>query len=163
MQCAAIKQAAVKLLPPAAKLVKRIARGRSEGGPAVLRDWIGTWTQAMVPHQTATWTAATIAPLDCGPKKPEPGQHLPQPCPRKLRSISLAGVLMKLTESCASEQHIDKLLKSVEPTYLGLGTPDAAALIVRIVSAGLGERHGSGTQGKAGRCRHPANRSGEPL
>ena len=25
-------------------------------------------------------------PLDCGPKKPEPGQQLPQPCPRKLRT-----------------------------------------------------------------------------
>ena len=40
---------------------------------------------------------------------------------------------MKLTESCAIEQHIDRLLKSVEPTNLGLPTPDAAALIVRIV------------------------------
>ena len=40
---------------------------------------------------------------------------------------------MKLTESCIIEQHIYRLLKSVEPTNLGLGTPDAAALIVRIV------------------------------
>ena len=39
---------------------------------------------------------------------------------------------MKLTESCVVEQHIDMLLKGVEPTNLGLGTPDAAALIVRI-------------------------------
>ena len=102
------------------------AVGRSEGGPAVLRDWMGTWTQATVPHSTAKpWTAATIAPLDCGPKKPEPGQHLPQPCPRKLRPIALAEVLMKSTESCVIEQHIDRLLKSVEPTNLGLGTLDA--------------------------------------
>ena len=92
MQCAAVKQAAAKFAPPPAKLVKRMARGvvmaaeprpngwrnadiaaigRSEGGPAVLREWIGTWTQAMVPRSTAKlWTAATIAPLDCGPKKP---------------------------------------------------------------------------------------------
>ena len=69
MQYAAIKQAAAKFLPPPAKLVKRMARcvvlaaepgasgwrnadiaaiGRSEGGPPALRDWIGTWTQAMV-------------------------------------------------------------------------------------------------------------------
>ena len=35
-------------------------------------EWIGTWTRAMVPHYTAKlWTAATMAPLDCGPKKPE--------------------------------------------------------------------------------------------
>ena len=110
------------------------AIGRSEGGPAVLREWIGTWTQAMVPHSTAKlWTAATIAPLDCGPKKPEPGQQMQQPCPRKLRPIALAEVLMKLAESCVIEQHIERLLKEVEPTNLGLGSPDAAALIVRLV------------------------------
>ena len=98
------------------------AIGRSEGGPAVLRDWVGTWTRAMVPHCTAKlWIAATIAPLDCGPKKPEPGQHLPQPSPRKLCSIAVAEVLMKLTESCVIERHIDKLLKGVEPTNSELG------------------------------------------
>ena len=43
-------------------------------------------------------------------------QHLPQPCPRKLRPIAL------LTESCVIEQQIDRLLKSVELTNLGLGT-----------------------------------------
>ena len=97
MQCAAVKQAASKFTPPPAKLVKRVARGlcssascwrnadiaatgRSEGGPAVLREWIGTWTRAMVPHCTAP---------DCGPKKPEPGQQLPQPCPRTLRPLAL--------------------------------------------------------------------------
>ena len=99
----------------------------------MLRDWIGTWTQAMVPHRTAKlWTEATLAPLGCGSKKPEPGQQMPQPCPRKLCPIALAEVLMKLTESGVIEQHIDKLLQVVEPTNLGLGTPDAAAL-VRIV------------------------------
>ena len=109
------------------------AIGRLEGRPAVLREWMGTWPQAVVPHCTVKiWTAASIAPLECGPKKPEPGQQMPQPCPRKLRPIALAEVLMKLTEGCVIEQHIDRLLKSVEPTNLGLGTPDAAALIVRI-------------------------------
>ena len=50
------------------------ANRRSEGGPTVPRDWIGTWTQATVPHSTAKlWTAASIGSLDCGPKKPEPG------------------------------------------------------------------------------------------
>ena len=141
-QCAAIKQAATKLSLPPAKLVKRMARGavlaaepdpsgwrnadiaaigRSVGGLAVLRDWIGTWTQAAVPHRTAKlWTAATIAPLDCGPKKPWLGQQLPQPCPRKLRPIALAEVLMKLTESCVVEQHINKLFKVVKRTNLWL-------------------------------------------
>ena len=46
------------------------------------------------------WTAAATAPLDCGPKKPEPGQQMPQPCPLNLRSIAFAEVLLKLTESC---------------------------------------------------------------
>ena len=86
MQSAATKQAAAKFSPPPAKLVKRMARGhvlaaelgpsgwrnadiagigRSERGPAVLRDWIRTWTQAMVPHCTAKlWTTASLNPLD---------------------------------------------------------------------------------------------------
>ena len=56
-----------------------------------------------------------------------------QPCPRKLRPIELAEVLMKLAGSVVIEQHIGKLLEVVEPTNLGLGTPDAAAVIVRVV------------------------------
>ena len=55
---------------------------------------------------------------------------MPQPSPRKLRPIALADVLMKLAESCVIGQHIERLLKGVEPTNLGLGTLDAAALIV---------------------------------
>ena len=45
---------------------------------------------------------------------------MPQPCPRKLRPIALADVLMKLAESCVTASS-------------GLGTPDAAVLIARIV------------------------------
>ena len=64
----------------------------------MLREWIGTWTRAMVPFCPAKLrTAATIAQLDCVPKKPEPGQQMPQPRPRKLRPTALAEVLMKLT------------------------------------------------------------------
>ena len=106
------------LRQPPAKLVNRMARrvtfaaepgfsgwrnadiaaiGRSEDGPAVLREWIGIWTRAVVARSTSKlWTAVTIAPLDCGPKEPEPGQQMPQPCPRKLRPIALSEVLMKL-------------------------------------------------------------------
>ena len=40
---------------------------------------------------------------------------------------------MKLTESCVIDQHNDRLLKGVEPANSGLGPPDAAAPIVRIV------------------------------
>ena len=58
---------------------------------------------------------------------------MPQPCPRKLRLIALAEVLMKLAESCVIEQHIDRLLNGAGPTNLGLCTPHRAAQIVRIV------------------------------
>ena len=116
----------------------------------MLRDWIGTWTQATVPHSTAKLWTATIAPLDCGRKKSEPGQQMPQPSPRKLRPFALAEVLTKLAECCVIEQHIERLLKGVEPTNLGLGTPDAAALIVRIVR-GWAKRRGGSTQAGAGR------------
>ena len=61
--------------------------------------------------QPKLWTAATIAPLGCGPKKPEPGQQMLQPWPRKLRPIAMAEVLMKLAESCVIEQHIERPLK----------------------------------------------------
>ena len=126
-----------EILAPTSEIGQAHGQGCCAGGRAgsqCQRDWIGTWTQAMVPHCTGKLcTAATIAPLDCGPKKPEPRHQMLQPCPRKLRPVVLAGVLMKFAESCVIEQHIDSLLKGVEPTNLGLGTPDAAALIVRIV------------------------------
>ena len=96
------------------------ATGRSEGGPAVLRDWRGMGTRAVVLHRTARlWTASTIAPLDCRPKKPESSQQIPQPCPQKLRPVALAEVFMKLAETCVVEQHIDWLLEAVEPTNFG--------------------------------------------
>ena len=98
------------------------ATWRSEGGAAVLGEWMGTWTRAMVPHCTAKlWTATTIAPLDYW-------QQMPQPFPRKLRPIALADVLMKLAESCVIQHYIERLLRGVETTNLGLGTPGAAAL-----------------------------------
>ena len=101
----------------------------------MLPEWMGTWTQAVVPHQHGE---AMDGGHDC-PTRLRIGRNLsPGSSCRSLAHVNsaltaLAEVLMKLTESCVIEQHIDKLLKSVEPTNLGLGTPDAAALIVRIV------------------------------
>ena len=139
-QCVAVKPAALKFSSSPANLGKRTARGgvlaaepgprvrrnadiaaigRSEGRPAALRDWICIWTQVVVPHQTVRlWTGATIVPLDCGPKKLERGDHVPQPCPRKLSPIALAEVPMKFAESCVTEKHIDKLLEAVETRVL---------------------------------------------
>ena len=134
MQCAAVKQAAAKFTPPPAKLVKRMARGlvlaaepgpsgwrsagmaavgRSEGGPAALREWMGTWTRAMVPHCTAKpWTDGGH---DCPTLlwSQETGARAANATavPRKLRPIALAEVLVKLAESCVIEQHIENLLK----------------------------------------------------
>ena len=69
---------------------------------------------------------------------------------------------MKFTESCIIEQHIDRLLKSVEPTNLGLCTPDAAALIVRIVRGWANDLTGSTQTGTGCRCR-ATNRLGKRL
>ena len=52
---------------------------------------------------------------------------------------------MQLTESCVIEQHVDRLLKSVEPADLVCGGADIAH------RSRLGERHGGGTQAGAGR------------
>ena len=58
----------------------------------MLREWIGVWTRAMVPHSTAKlWTAATIATLDCGPKKPKPGQQMPHAMPTKASPNCVGG------------------------------------------------------------------------
>ena len=89
-------------------------------------DWIGIWTQATVSHKAAKLRTAIIAPLESGPKKPDLGQQLPQHCSRKLKPIALAEVVMKLAESNVIE-HIESIL------HMGLGTPAAAALIVRAV------------------------------
>ena len=45
---------------------------------------------------------------------------MPQPCPRKVRPVALAEVLMKLAESCVIEPHIERLLKGVERQMLRL-------------------------------------------
>ena len=74
---------------------------------------------------------------------------MPHPCPRKLHPVALAEVLMKLTETCVIKQHIDRLLRSVEPTILELGTPDAAALTVRIVRGWANDMAGAPKQGRA--------------
>ena len=51
------------------------ANGRSEGGLAVLHDWIGTCTQAAVPPKTARlWTAAKVLHWRRNPSR---GQRVP--------------------------------------------------------------------------------------
>ena len=68
-----------------------------------------------------------------GPRNLNQVNSCPNPAHANCEPIELAEVLMKLAGSVVIEQHIGKLLEVVEPTNLGLGKPDAAALIVRVV------------------------------
>ena len=107
---------------------------RLPGGPATARSWASIWTRGQASEFTARlWTAAIIVPLDCGAKKASPGEVLPEPTPRKLRPVALAEALLKFVEGVVIQHNIESILRHVEPHNLGLGTPDAAALIVRAV------------------------------
>ena len=107
---------------------------RHHGGPQTLRAWAGIWTAARPTTCTAAlWTAATIAPKDCGPKKPEPGEPCAEPAPRKLRPIALAESLLKYVETMIIDEELSPRSRAPEPRPIG--TPDAAAVIVRAVRA----------------------------
>ncbi len=71
-----------------------------------------------------------MTPLDCGQEKPDPGQE-PNPEARMLRPIARAEALVKFTETTTIDEESKHVLIKMEPRNLGLGTPDAAALIVR--------------------------------
>ena len=87
----------------------------------MLRDWIGTWTQAMVP-------TLYVEAVDGSIRSPT-GVRSQETRARTSKSrshahvssalIALAEVLMMLAESCVIEQHIDRHPKGVEPTNLG--------------------------------------------
>ena len=53
--------------------------------------------------------------------------------PTKASPNCVGGGAYEVGRELCDEQHIEKLLKRVEPTHLALGTPDAAALIVLFV------------------------------
>ena len=125
MRCAAIKQAAQKFAPQP---------GWSSEWPGLL-NWRPNW--GPTDGETSTWQPwdarkedqpCCATGLVFGPrarfrprrpkKEPDTGQQVPQQCPRKLKPIALAEVLMKLTVSCVIEQLM------VEPTNMD-GTWDA--------------------------------------
>ena len=132
-QCAAIKQSALKLSAPLAKLVKRMARRssgggtgrnadiaaiwRSEGEPAVLRDWIGTWTQAVAGRPAAT------APLGLWPEEARAGSA-------NAAAMPTQSVLHRARGGAAEAyRKLRDLTTNTSTNSLGLGTPDAATLI----------------------------------
>ena len=146
MQCAAIKQTATKFSPPPAKLVKRMARGVGLAAEPAVGEMLTLWPlDALMEDRLCFETGWTRTRqrsfgrrlrshhLTVDRRNQSQGNSCRSLVHANSVPIALAEVLMKLTESCVIEQHIDRILKGVEPTKLELGTPDAAALIVRIV------------------------------
>ena len=110
---------------------------KQQGGPTTMQRWAGLWVRGEIPEKMADlWSAAIIAPLDDGEKKKPPDGELvepwPDPPPRKLRPIAISEVLVETT---VLDEEITAILTRAEPENLGLGTLDAAAVIVRTLRA----------------------------
>ena len=98
----------------------------------MLQRWVAIWVQMRAtPACVRLWTAAVIAPEDCGWQKDEQGQE--DHCGRKLRPIALAEVLVKLAETSLIDEHIDRIVRRLEPEQFGCGTPDGATQMVMLV------------------------------
>ena len=66
----------------------------------------------MPPKTARLRTAATIATLECGPKKPDPEQQLSPTVPTQIASHCAGGGVDEAgREFCVIEQHIGKLLE----------------------------------------------------
>ena len=98
------------------------ATGRSEGGPAVLRDWVGIWTHAIFTPRTAKLSKAATR---FWTEETRPWRGDATAMPRQAKTNCDLGSAHE-----ASSRHFERILRMVEPTNMGLGTPDAAALIV---------------------------------
>ena len=85
-----------------------------------------------------------LPPLDCGPKKPDPGQRMSLPCPRKLRPVALAEVLMNLTESCVVEQHKERIFAYGQTKQHGTCDAGCGADRARGPMVGSSDVHGLG-------------------
>ena len=99
------------------------------GGAITLKKWSQMWVNGNVCSFTAElWTAAIIAPIDCGETQDDDGQ-----VKRKLRPIALAEALLKLAEGLAVDAALPVLARYLEPNQLGATTPDGAPIIVRVI------------------------------
>ena len=123
---------------------------RENQGPQTLKMWMQQWHSGTTSEFTRQlWSSALVTPLDCGEKKQTEEEKAQQhgPAPRKLRPIALSEPLVKLTESAAVEADLERLLKHTEPKNMGIGTPDGAALIVRVLrGAGAAYASQAGTK-----------------
>ena len=98
-----------------------------QGGPQQLSMWTTAWACAQVPTSIAAmWTGQIAAPQDCGPRKDDPAR-------RKLRPIALEECLVKFAESVACDKALSDVLKSLEPTQQGAGSPDGTVILVSLL------------------------------
>ena len=113
-----------------------IAIGREHQGMCTLQRWFAIWVRVQAsPSTVRLWTAACIAPLEQGDRPTSPGEEAPEFPRNKLRSIGLCEALVKTAESCVIEEEISSILATLEPTQLGVGSPDAAAILIRLARA----------------------------
>ena len=98
-----------------------------QGGPQQLRMWTQAWQQATLPPRVAAmWTAQVAAPQDCGPRKEDPSR-------RKLRPIALEECLVKFAEGVACDQALAQVLRTLEPTQQGAGSPDGTIVLISLL------------------------------
>ena len=87
------------------------------------------WIAGSVSAPTAElWTAAVICPVDCGETLDDQGQSK-----RKLRPIAMAEALLKFAEGLAVDAALPQLTAFLEPTQLGVATPDGSPVIIRAI------------------------------
>lgn len=110
------------------------AVAQADGGTKSWQRWCCIWLGGSASAFTAQlWTGALMVPVlggDRGPEPDAPPLDFPRP---KLRPIGLAEPPLKLVEGVVTQEQLTSLLRQLEPEQLGIGTPDAAGLIVRLV------------------------------
>ena len=98
--------------------------GDAPTGVQTLAEYAKMWSTGDVTCETQwLWTAAIIAPLDCGP---QPSGK------KKIRPIALAECLLKFAETCIIDECRDDVQRRFIPHQLGCGVPDGASIIIQI-------------------------------
>ena len=95
----------------------------------------------MLPETTQSWTAACATAVDSDWKLPNAAlsgndlESRPALQERKVRPIACAEVLLKYGETVDTEEALDRMLASMEPSQLGCGTADGAPILASMVRA----------------------------
>ena len=90
----------------------------------------GRWTQ----RDHELWHAALIEPVDCGERA---ATHPEWAAERKLRPIAQTETILKITESAAIDEELERLKAACEPSQLGVATPDGPVLAVKVLRGWL--------------------------